>query len=257
LAPYSKGSELHTLSGLSNLADQLPRQAKPATPQTKPNTRRQLIVASTAVLAWGAVPSIAGSAMRGARLMPVETEPMSIEGLKADQQATIHADIPTLSTPQGRQELLGRRGRSLDMIHLHTGERLSLVLFENEMPDGAMYQAVNRFLRDHYSGTATQMDPRLLGNLFNVMRRLDMSHGTAEIISGFRSKKTNDWLRKRSRKVARNSYHTRARALDLRIQGMKLTDLRDAARAERIGGVGYYRRSQFVHLDTGPVRAWG
>jgi len=187
--------------------------------------------------------------------MPIELDSQAFEGLEIPVDQPAKPSL--LATEEERLELLGRRGRSLDLVHLHTGERLSLVLFENEMPEGPMYKAVNRFLRDHYSGTVADMDPRLLSNLFNVMRQLDIAHGSAEIISGFRSQKTNNWLRKRSRKVARNSYHTRARALDIRMNNVKLADLRDAARAERTGGVGYYHRSQFVHMDTGPVRAWG
>jgi len=164
--------------------------------------------------------------------------------------------MPLFAQAANRRDVLGHRARSVDLYHLHTGEQLSLLLFENEMPSWPMYEALTHFMRDHYSGHAANMDPRLLKSLFNVMANLDIAHGSIEIISGYRSNKTNARLRRRNRRVARNSFHTKGRAMDLRMPSVNLKDLRDAARAERIGGVGYYSRSRFVHFDTGPVRSW-
>ena len=164
--------------------------------------------------------------------------------------------MPALAQAASRRDVLGHRARSVDLYHLHTGEQLSLLLFENEMPSWPMYEALTFFMRDHYSGQVTNMDPRLLKSLFNVMANLDIAHGSIEIVSGYRSHKTNTRLRKRNSRVARNSFHTKGRAMDLRMPSVNLRDLRDAARSERIGGVGYYTRSRFVHFDTGPVRYW-
>jgi uncharacterized protein YcbK (DUF882 family) len=164
--------------------------------------------------------------------------------------------MPMLAQAANRRDLLGHRARSVDLYHLHTGEQLSLLLFKNEMPSWQMYEALTHFMRDHYSGRTTNMDPRLLKSLFNVMANLDIAHGSIEIISGYRSNKTNARLRRRNGRVARNSFHTKGRAMDLRMPQVALRDLRDAARSEKIGGVGYYSRSRFVHFDTGPVRSW-
>ncbi len=164
--------------------------------------------------------------------------------------------MPSLAQAFHRRDVLGHRARSVDLNHLHTGEQLSLILFENEMPSWPMYEALTRFMRDHYSGQATNMDPRLLRSLFNVMANLDIAHGSIDVVSGYRSHRTNERLRKRNSRVARNSFHTKGRAMDLRMKSVNLKDLRDAARSERIGGVGYYQNSGFCHFDTGPVRHW-
>lgn len=146
--------------------------------------------------------------------------------------------------------------RTLAFEHTHTGEALSLVysIDENYLPEAL--QALNRFLRDHYTGQVGRIDPLL----FDQLHELKVLFGLEQpfqVISGFRCAETNDLLRKRGGGgVARHSLHMDGKALDIRLPGVALTDLRDAALALKAGGVGFYPAQTFVHLDTGPVRYW-
>ena len=116
-------------------------------------------------------------------------------------------------------------------------------------------ERLNEVLRDHRTDDVHPIDPRLLDSLYELRARL----GTADpihVISGYRSPKTNAALRKRSNGVARKSYHMKGMAIDLRMPGIGTGSLRKTAQAIRAGGVGYYSKSRFIHLDTGPVRYW-
>jgi uncharacterized protein YcbK (DUF882 family) len=148
----------------------------------------------------------------------------------------------------------------LRMRHLHTGERITLPALEataHAAPPASLLQRVSRFLRDHYSGDITTMDPGLLAQLQSLQQLL-RTDSTIEIISGYRSPTTNERLRRRGGGgVASRSLHLEGRALDIRFVDVPLADLRDAALSLRAGGVGYYAKSDFVHIDTGRVRRWG
>jgi uncharacterized protein YcbK (DUF882 family) len=99
------------------------------------------------------------------------------------------------------------------------------------------------------------MDPKLLDFIYNIRESL-ASSGTFEVISAYRSPKTNEMLRDRSGGVARNSQHLLGKAIDLRLDDVDLPKLYDVALAMQRGGVGYYEKSNFVHVDTGRVRRW-
>jgi uncharacterized protein YcbK (DUF882 family) len=144
--------------------------------------------------------------------------------------------------------------RSISFYHTHTGERLSLVYFEsgNYVP-GAL-ASLNGLLRDFRTGDVSEIDARLFDTLHAL--NLACGAGTYEIISGFRSVRTNALLRSHSSGVATNSLHTQGRAIDVRLAGRDTRQLRDAAVALAQGGVGYYASSDFVHLDTGRARTW-
>jgi uncharacterized protein YcbK (DUF882 family) len=145
--------------------------------------------------------------------------------------------------------------RALAFHHTHTGERLQVVYYA---PGGYVADAlasVDRLLRDFRTGEQHSIDPRLLDTLCAL--RLAFGGGTFEIISGYRSPRTNAMLRRASTGVAENSLHTTGRAIDVRLVGTATTRLRDAAIALGHGGVGYYPESDFIHLDTGRVRTWG
>jgi uncharacterized protein YcbK (DUF882 family) len=145
--------------------------------------------------------------------------------------------------------------RRLSFLHTHTGERLSVAyaVGERYLADGL--KRVNHVLRDFRSGEAFPIDPALL----DLLHRLSQTTGTASpfhVISGFRSPGTNAMLRSRSNGVAGRSLHMTGKAVDIRLPGVTLTQLRDAATALRRGGVGFYPESDFVHVDTGRVRSW-
>lgn len=156
----------------------------------------------------------------------------------------------------GRARAARIGGRSLRLEHLHTGERLNATYWENGryLPDAL--GEINHLLRDFRTGATARIDPRLLDILYGLGRRLGCTPDFA-VIGGYRSPHTNEMLRSRSGGVAKNSYHMKGQAIDLRLNGCRLADLRRAALALRAGGVGYYPGSNFVHVDTGPVRSWG
>jgi uncharacterized protein YcbK (DUF882 family) len=147
--------------------------------------------------------------------------------------------------------------RELRFVHLHTGERLVVEYAgaRGYVPDALA--AVDRLLRDFRTGAVAPIDPTLLDQL----HALAQATGTRQpfaIISGYRSPATNEALRggRAASGVARRSLHLEGRAIDVRLADVPLASLRDAARALGAGGVGYYPGSDFVHLDTGRVRAW-
>lgn len=153
----------------------------------------------------------------------------------------------------------GVSGRTLAFDHTHTRERISLVYAVDGQYVPDALTMLNRFLRDHYSGTVGQMDPQLFDLLHDVRRALGgQSLGAFEVISGYRCPETNDHLRNsRGGGVAKRSLHMEGKAIDVRIPGVPLAELRDAALSLQVGGVGYYPREQFVHIDTGRIRSWG
>jgi len=161
--------------------------------------------------------------------------------------------MPLLAKP-ARANVPG--ARRLALVHTHTRERIDLVFAVDQRYDPAALAQLNRFLRDHYNGDIGNIDPRVFDQLHRVRQMLG-STGAFDIISGYRSPATNASLReKRGGGVARHSLHMEGRAIDVRLPGASLADLRDAALSLRAGGVGFYPREQFVHLDTGRLRNW-
>lgn len=151
--------------------------------------------------------------------------------------------------------LVASNSRHLCFHHTHTGEKLDVTYFEaGHYLDDALGE-VNRLLRDHRSGEVYAMDTDLLDLLYAVQRHCGRD-GPFEVISGYRSPATNEMLRKTTSGVAKRSLHMQGRAIDVRIPGFNTGELRRAAMELSAGGVGYYPRSAFVHLDTGRVRAW-
>lgn len=151
-----------------------------------------------------------------------------------------------------------RRGepRRLRMLNTHTLERVDVIYFEGGRYVPSSIEELNHLLRDHRTGEVFPMDPDVLDIAWGLARAVGRSGGEFEIISGYRSKETNDYLWRTGRKVAKNSLHCQGMAIDLRMPGVSLRRLRDAAVAMARGGVGYYPRPEFVHVDTGRVRRW-
>lgn len=145
--------------------------------------------------------------------------------------------------------------RVLKFYNTHTGEKLAATYWADGQYQSAELASLDRLLRDHRSGDVAVIDRRLFDILFALQQAVGV-RGTYEVISGYRSPATNDWLRHHGSGVARDSLHTHGQAIDVRLDGVALPDLRRAALGLRAGGVGYYANSDFVHLDTGRVRAW-
>jgi uncharacterized protein YcbK (DUF882 family) len=149
-----------------------------------------------------------------------------------------------------------REPRSLSLVHTHTGEDLSLVYAVGDRYDPSALDTLNRFLRDHYTGQVGRIDPQLHDQLHALRQELG-TQLAFHVISGYRCPATNDRLRRtRGGGVARRSLHMDGRAIDVRLPGVPLATLRDAAWSRQAGGVGYYPDSRFVHVDTGRVRRW-
>jgi uncharacterized protein YcbK (DUF882 family) len=146
--------------------------------------------------------------------------------------------------------------RALAMLHTHTGERIDLVYAREEGYVPAALLGLNRFLRDHYSGNVGLIDPQVFDQLYRVQQLLG-SKSAFEVISGYRCPATNSHLRQtRGGGVAKKSLHMEGRAIDVRLPGVPLAELHEAALSLRAGGVGFYPDDQFLHLDTGRVRNW-
>lgn len=145
--------------------------------------------------------------------------------------------------------------RVLAFRHTHTGEELSIAYAQGDSYLPQALARVNWFLRDFRTGDVGAIDPQLLDQL-HTLAAVTGSHAPYEVISGYRSAATNQALRQKSAGVAEHSLHLDGRAIDIRLADVSLADLRDASISMDAGGVGYYPRSQFVHLDTGPVRRW-
>lgn len=184
---------------------------------------------------------------------------------KSKKQLLIEAKAQARAAPPGgraaererwRKALRRRVGQKppalVNIYNTWTREAIALEAGKpDEAPSGEL---VNRFLRCHFTNQSVTMDARLFGVLVRAARHFKAAR--VDIVSGFRAPKYNLMLRKKGRRVARNSEHTQGNAVDFRLPGVTTERLRTWARRMRLGGVGYYRGDGFVHVDTGPVRYW-
>ena len=144
---------------------------------------------------------------------------------------------------------------SLKLHHSHTGEAFEGVyrVGDRYLPDA--FERLNYMMRDFRTGEIFPMDPRVLDLVAMIQAKVPGAK-TVEVLSGYRSPKTNAMLRRVGTGVAKNSYHMYGQAVDLRVWGYSSRSLRNVARSFRVGGVGYYPKSNFVHVDTGQIRSW-
>lgn len=145
--------------------------------------------------------------------------------------------------------------RELAFRHLHTGEQLATTYWHDGSYDARALDSINHILRDFRTGDVYPIAQDLLDLLATVKREIG-ADGPFEVIGGYRSPKTNNMLRQRSTGVAKRSLHMRGMAIDVRLVDLPTRRLREAAADLRLGGVGYYPKSNFVHLDTGRPRVW-
>jgi uncharacterized protein YcbK (DUF882 family) len=151
-----------------------------------------------------------------------------------------------------------RRERVLSFFNTHTGERLKTAYCCGGIYQPAALKDINHILRDFRANEIKTIDPKLLDLLHELGGTLETDQ-PFHIISGYRSPRTNALLRERggaTTGVASHSLHMDGKAIDIRVPGVQLDHLRAAARSLKIGGVGYYPASNFVHVDTGRVRHW-
>lgn len=144
----------------------------------------------------------------------------------------------------------------LRFFHTHTGEHLDIVYRHGDSYDTNALETMSRYLRDHRTGDVREYDPRLFDLLHDLEITLGKPNGEIDVVCGYRTPWSNEYLRTHGHGVARHSLHMQAMAIDIRIPGVPTSKLRDAALALHRGGVGYYAGSNFVHVDVGRVRRW-
>lgn len=145
--------------------------------------------------------------------------------------------------------------RFLSFYHTHTGEKLDIAYGKPGLYDQKALEQINYFLRDFRTGEVHPIDPKLL-DILSTVRENFGGQGRIEVISGYRSSKTNQQLRSKSSKVAKRSLHMDGKAIDIRITGLQTRKIQQCVIGMQCGGVGLYTKSDFVHLDTGRVRTW-
>lgn len=146
--------------------------------------------------------------------------------------------------------------RRIQLFNTHTNETVDVVYKRGADYDKEALESLKKVLRDRRNGDMHDMDPRLYDQLHDlaVAAQCDPHY---EIISGYRSAESNDKMSARPGSgVAKKSLHMQGRAMDVRLKNCSCSRLRDLALAAKQGGVGYYAKSDFVHIDTGAFRTW-
>ncbi len=144
----------------------------------------------------------------------------------------------------------------LHLFHTHTGERLNIVYRNDQGYDQEALARLSQYLRDHRTGEIHEYDPRVFDLLHDLTTKLGNPDLEIDVVCGYRTPWSNEFLRTHGHGVARHSLHMQAMAIDIRVPGVPTERLRDAALALHRGGVGYYPASNFVHVDVGRVRRW-
>jgi uncharacterized protein YcbK (DUF882 family) len=160
-----------------------------------------------------------------------------------------------LSLPSVSARPMNTREKKLAFLNLHTGERIRSTYWieGNYIPEEL--QAIENILRDHRTGELHAIDTGLL-DLLQLLHEQIGAHKEFHIISAYRSPKTNEMLASRSNSVVKKSLHMQGKAIDIRLPECSLSNLRNVALSLKSGGVGYYPKSNFIHIDTGRVRFW-
>lgn len=145
--------------------------------------------------------------------------------------------------------------KTLRFYNMHTEERIKADYFYKGAYQPEELEKINHLLRDHRTGEIHPIDTQLLDLLFDLQSRLNIRK-PFHVISGFRSQTTNTMLAGKTCGVAKKSLHTRGKAIDIRVPGLSTRSLRNRCINLQGGGVGYYPKAGFVHVDTGPIRCW-
>jgi uncharacterized protein YcbK (DUF882 family) len=203
-----------------------------------------------AMVALGAIPASAASARPVVRKHP---------RYHALTRSLLNVALPGSGLLPDYEEELPTDGKKyeLKLVRAYTGEVLNVVyrIGDTYIPD-ALYK-LNDFLRDNHNEEVTDYDPRTFDVLHTMLAKLGKTDSTVNILSAYRTQETNDMLRESgTTNAALHSQHIEAKALDLRVPGVSAVQLRDAALSLSAGGVGYYPKGGFVHVDVGPVRQW-
>lgn len=181
--------------------------------------------------------------------------PASQQKMRASRYGGFAPAAAALAAPVPAPDLDLSSPRSLSLVNFNTKEELTVTYWSNGAYHRSALDQLNQFLRDSRDAGTTEMDPLLFDVLWHTAR-ISGYGGQVEVLSAFRSPESNAWLASVSRGVARDSQHMNGNAMDIRFPGVPVFRIRQAARSLNMGGVGFYPRSGFVHIDTGPVRYW-
>ncbi len=162
---------------------------------------------------------------------------------------------PALARPLTAPPSAQKTERSLSLVSVNTGESENLVFWANGRYIQSTLDRFNYLMRDRRTNEVGVIDPNLYDLMWQLKNALRAS-SPLQVVCGYRSSESNSALRRVKRGVAKDSYHTHGKAVDLRISGYSIKAIGSAARNLKAGGVGTYRGSKFVHIDTGPVRSW-
>lgn len=165
------------------------------------------------------------------------------------------AGLAGLAANPALAALKGVRERNLSLHNLHTGETIRTTFWADGVFQIDALRDIDFVLRDYRTDDVTEIDPQLLVLLHRITQTTGVDK-PFDVISGYRSPKTNAALAANSSGVAKRSLHMEGMAVDISLPDVGLAHLRDAAKSLRAGGVGYYPKSNFVHVDTGKVRFW-
>lgn len=146
--------------------------------------------------------------------------------------------------------------RILSFRNINTGERLGAAFSPSVGFSSSVLRKLDHFMRDKRNNQVHRMDPNLFMKLYRIQGNLGLQTAEIQIICGYRSPATNAMRHRQSRGVASNSFHVKGQAIDFRIDGTPLARIRQTAENLNNGGVGFYPRSNFIHVDTGPARTW-
>ena len=149
-----------------------------------------------------------------------------------------------------------QREQRLRLYNTHTGERVDVVYRRGDAYLKEGVRALEHHLRDHRTGDVHRFDPKLFDVLADLAAAAGRPDGEFQVISGYRSPKTNEMLRSTRNGVAKKSLHMEAQALDVRLTGVSTKKLHATALKLGRGGVGFYPHQDFIHVDTGRVRRW-
>ena len=144
----------------------------------------------------------------------------------------------------------------LRLYHTHTNESIDVVYRVGDTYISPAVDRLDHFLRDHRTGDVIQLDPRVFDLLHDLTVAVGASDSEIDIVCGYRTPWSNDFLRRNTKGVASRSLHMQGEAIDIRMPGISTSRLRDVALSLQRGGVGYYPESRFVHVDVGRVRRW-
>jgi uncharacterized protein YcbK (DUF882 family) len=226
-----------------NLSQRLPTTLRPL------SILRRIVTVAIVVIAGVAIPSA------NARKNAAQRHPR----LHALAHAFVNVALPEAGILPDYEDALPEEGEKYEikLAHRYTGDMLDVVYRVGDTYIPEALDQLNNFLRDTHNEEVNQYDPRTFDLLHTMLAKLGKSNAVIDVLSGYRSQETNDELRASgTTNAAEHSQHIVAKAVDLRVDGVPAPVVRDAALSLNAGGVGYYPKSQFVHVDVGPVRTW-